>query len=272
MKISIVTVSFNSAATIRDTIESVLGQTYSQIEYVVIDGASTDATMDIVREYGDRIHRVVSEPDQGIYDAMNKGLNRATGEVIGMLNADDFYPSSNTLTKVGGVFNDPEVEACYGDLLYVKEVRNREKGVQKELDNLFLFQTGGTSVFNVVRYWKSGKYALKKFYWGWMLPHPTFFVRRSVYERYGDFNLNLGSAADYEMMIRLLVKHGIRTAYIPEVLAVMRTGGISNASARNRVLANIMDRKAWEVNGLKPLPWTLWLKPFRKIHQYFVKP
>jgi glycosyltransferase len=123
----------------------------------------------------------------------------------------------------------------------------------------------------VVRVWRSGGFAPGKFYWGWMPPHPTFFVRRSVYQRLGGFNLDLGSAADYELMLRFLVRHRLKTAYIPEVLVKMRTGGISNRSLLNRLKANRMDRRAWEVNGLRPYPWTLPLKPLRKIGQWLVK-
>lgn len=192
---------------------------------------------------------IVSEPDQGIYDAMNKGVRMAQGDIVGILNSDDYYASPAVLAKVVEVFNNPAIEACYGDLIYVDAA-----------------DTGRT-----VRYWRSGGYAPNKFYWGWMPPHPTFFVRRSVYQRFGLFNLDLGSAADYELMLRFLVRHRIKTAYIPEVLVKMRTGGTSNVSWRNRLEANRMDRRAWAVNELKPYPWTLWLKPLRKVSQWVVK-
>ncbi len=195
------------------------------------------------------LSQMVSETDLGIYDAMNKGVDRSEGDIIGILNADDFYASPDVLAKVAAVFQDSAIDACYGDLVYV--------------DN--------TDVGKVVRYWRAGNFSLRKFYWGWMPPHPTFFVRRSVYERFGLFNLDLGSAADYEIMLRFLVTKGIKPAYIPEVLVNMRIGGISNVSWRNRLAANRMDRKAWVVNGLKPYPWTLWLKPLRKIGQWIVR-
>jgi glycosyltransferase len=169
---------------------------------------------------------------------------------------------------VAAAFDDPLVEACYGDLFYVKE-----QGSRHELQD-----SGGTTQnskfktpnFRVVRNWKSGEYSPERFYWGWMPPHPTFFVRRSLYERYGTFNLELGSAADYELMLRFLLKHEITTAYIPEVLVIMRTGGVSNVSLKNRLSANRMDRLAWQVNGLKPYPWTLFLKPIMKIPQFLL--
>ncbi len=204
--------------------------------------------MVVARRYP-HISQIVSEADLGIYDAMNKGIGMSQGDIVGILNADDFYTSSDILAKVAAVFQDSAIDACYGDLVYV--------------DN--------TDIGKVVRSWRAGNFSLRKFYWGWMPPHPTFFVRRSVYERFGVFNLDLGSAADYELMLRFLVKKAVKPAYIPEILVKMRVGGISNASWGNRLAANRMDRKAWVVNGLKPYPWTLWLKPLRKIGQWRVR-
>ncbi len=246
--ISIITATYNAAKTIRDCLECLKEQT-TAVEHILIDGVSDDSTLSIVNEYTNHLTHVISEPDHGIYDAMNKGLKIASGDIVGILNADDFYPTSDTLAKVARVFVDPKVDACYGDLLYV-DGANRDK---------------------TVRNWRSGSFNPRKFYWGWMPPHPTFFVRRSVYEKYGLFNTDLGSAADYEIMLRFLVKYGIQAAYIPEVLVKMRTGGISNISVKNRLAANIMDRKAWKINGLRPYPWTLWMKPARKIGQWIWK-
>lgn len=258
--ISIITATYNAAKTLRDCLECVKDQTVPDIEHILVDGGSTDNTMEVVAEYRNNLAQIISEPDKGIYDAMNKGIRQTTGEVIGILNSDDFYPDHDTLAKVAAAFTDPEVEACYGDLLYVTEMAGTEKVGRCGADN-----------FKTVRYWKSGNYTPEKFYWGWMVPHPTFFVRRSVYERFGHFNLALGSAADYEIMVRFLVKHRIKTAYIPEILVKMRIGGVSNATVNNRIQANIMDRKAWEVNDLKPYPWTMLLKPIRKIPQWLFK-
>ena len=260
--ISIITVTSNAAATIAHCLESVNCQTMP-VEHIIIDGASTDSTLEIVRGISP-CARIISEPDHGIYDAMNKGIRLATGDIVGILNADDFYAHSGVLAKVAAVFADPMVDACYGDLVYVSEklesgIGNRESGVS-------------TQNFRIVRYWKSGEFRPEKFFWGWMPPHPTFFVRKSVYERYGMFNPDLGTAADYELMLRFLLKYQITTAYIPEVLVKMRTGGMSNVSLANRLKANRMDRMAWEVNGLKPRPWTLMMKPLSKIPQYFRKP
>jgi len=246
--ISIITATYNVSSTLHDCLESVSGQD-AEVEHILIDGASSDDTMVIVERYRDGLAKVVSEPDAGIYDAMNKGIALATGDVVGILNADDFYANDQVLVKVADAFSDSSVEACYGDLRYVD---HRDTG-------------------RTVRYWRSGKFSPGKFYWGWMPPHPTFFVRRSVYKRFGGFNLELGSAADYEIMLRFLLKHRLKAVYIPEVLVHMRTGGVSNASLSNRLRANRMDRKAWKVNGLMPKPWTLVMKPLRKVGQWVLK-
>ncbi|PLX91839.1 MAG: glycosyl transferase [Desulfuromonas sp.] len=252
--LSLITATYNAAATVGDTLASVAVQGI-ELEHLIIDGASRDATLKTVAQFP-HIAKVISEPDRGIYDAMNKGIAHATGEVVGILNADDLYAGPDILSKVLEVFKNPQVEACYGDLLYVKESTGE----------------GGRPRFDIQRYWRSGSFAPKRFYWGWMPPHPTFFVRRRLYEQFGGFNLELGSAADYELMLRFLLKHEVKAAYLNEVLVKMRLGGISNASLRNRLVANRMDLKAWTVNGLKPHLWTLALKPIRKIPQYWLRP
>lgn len=263
--ISIITAVYNGAATIADCLESVNVQTVP-VEHIIIDGGSTDRTLDIVRAAAGPSSKIVSEPDNGIYDAMNKGIRHATGDIVGILNADDFYAETDVLAKVAAIFADPMVEACYGDLVYVKESGEgrRAKGERDKQLSVACHR----SRIQIVRYWKSGEFKPDKFYWGWMPPHPTFFVRKSVYERYGAFNPDLGSAADYELMLRFLLKHRVNVAYISEVLVHMRTGGVSNASLKNRLRANQMDRLAWEVNGLRPYPWTLLMKPLRKLEQW----
>jgi glycosyltransferase len=235
--------------------QSVAKQTQTP-EHIIIDNASTDNTLKIVRQSAPAA-KILSEPDNGIYDAYNKGIAMASGEVIGILNSDDFYTSPDVLKKVAGLFEDPLVHACYGDLEYVETLNSGCKGAMAD-----------SARFRVVRYWKSGQYRPGSFYWGWMPPHPTFFVRKSVYEAYGLFRLDMGSAADYELILRFWVKHGLRVAYIPEVLVRMRVGGASNESLKARWKANSMDRRAWSVNGLKPLPWTMICKPLRKLSQY----
>jgi glycosyltransferase involved in cell wall biosynthesis len=245
MKISIITATYNSAATVRDTLACIASQQYSNIEHLIMDGGSKDNTLAVVKEFA-HVAKVISETDKGIYDAMNKGVQLATGDIIGILNSDDFYTSPLVLSKVAAAFEDPAVEAVYGDLQYVK--------------------AANTEV--VTRTWRSGAYKKKYLYYGWMPPHPTFFVRRHVYDKCGLFNTALRSAADYELMLRVLLKYNIHAQYIPEVLVKMRTGGMSNASVKNRLKANKEDEMAWKLNDLKPYFFTTWLKPLRKILQF----
>ncbi len=245
MKISVITVVFNGENTIRATIESVLAQDYAQVEYIVIDGNSTDGTTDVVKSFGDRIAKFVSENDRGIYDAMNKGIKLATGEVVGLLNADDLFASTDVLSQVALAFQHSGTDAVYGDLQYFDGETDR-----------------------TTRHWRTGIYRPGLFLWGWMPPHPTFFIRRNWYRRYNGFRLDMGTAADYELMLRMIHKHGAKLAYIQKVLVRMRTGGVSNLSLKNRLSANKNDRRAWKINGLKPYPVTILLKPFRKILQF----
>jgi glycosyltransferase involved in cell wall biosynthesis len=248
MTISIITATYNSAATVRDTLTSVSEQKYHSIEHIIVDGQSTDNTLHIVNEFP-HVKKIVSGKDKGIYDAMNKGIQLATGDVIGILNSDDIYAHDKVIAKVAAAFSNEAVDAVYSDLLYVS----------------------ADDINKVIRYWKSGNYNSKKFYWGWMPPHPTFFVRQHLYKQYGTFNLSLRSAADYELMLRLLLKHQVKAGYIPEVMVKMRTGGMSNSNIKNRIKANREDRKAWKLNELDPYFFTLMLKPVRKIFQYINK-
>ncbi|MBN8836624.1 MAG: glycosyltransferase [Sphingobacteriia bacterium] len=247
MKVSLITATYNSAKTIADTLRSVQQQTYPHIEHIIVDGLSTDETLNIVQTFP-HIHEVVSEKDKGIYDAMNKGIELASGEVIGIINSDDFYIHASVIEKIIAVFNDENCDAVYADLIYVDT----------------------HDVNKIKRKWVSGKVKSNSFLYGWMPPHPTFFVRKSVYENFGKFNLNLGSAADYELMLRFIHKHKIKIGYLPEVILKMRTGGISNQSVQNRVSANQNDRLAWKVNNMKPYWFTLYLKPLRKVSQFFI--
>jgi len=265
MRISIITVVRNSAATIENCLLSVSGQTVPA-EHIVVDGQSTDGTLELLAQAQIRNPQlqVISEPDKGMYDAMRKGIERASGDVIGCLNADDFYANTRVLERISGLFADPEVHTCYGDLVYIRGPgRDGPRVKVRQVDSQFRLPGE-----NIVRRWRAGVMSPQAFYWGWMPPHPTFFVRRNVYQEHGLFRLDLGTAADYELMLRFLVKHRVTTRYIPEVLVKMLVGGVSNASFRNRLRANRYDRKAWTVNGLKPYPWTLVLKPVRKVGQW----
>lgn len=247
MKISIVTPSYNSSETILDTVRSVHSQSYEDIEHIIIDGGSTDSTLQKIESAPNRVAEVVSEEDQGMYDAMNKGIGLASGDYIGILNSDDMYASADAVNNIAALLKNTDSDSCYADLEYVHS---------KETDK-------------VLRKWKSGPYRHGLFLNGWMPPHPTFFVRKSVYEKYGGFNTDLGTAADYELMLRFLHKERISVSYLPETIIRMRAGGESNASLANRWRANRNDRKAWRINNLRPYPWTLIMKPLRKVGQFF---
>lgn len=220
------------------------------LESIVIDGASTDGTLAALEALRPRIARLVSEPDEGIYDAMNKGLRLAGGDVVGLLNADDVYQDDQVLSRVARAFEDPSVEACYGDLVYVrKEDPSR-----------------------IVRYWRSGPPAPESFRWGWMPAHPTFFVRRGIYERHGLFDTRFRIAADFELMLRLLGRHRVKAAYIPEVLVRMRAGGTSGGSLGAIWRANAECRQAFRDLGLPSGPLFTPCKLARHGAQLFMRP
>jgi glycosyltransferase len=248
MRISIVTATYNSSATIADTLESVRIQTFQDTEHIIVDGLSVDDTLKIVSQYP-HVAKVVSEKDKGIYDAMNKGIVAATGDIVGILNSDDFYPDEQVLSKVAAVFNEKGCDALYGDLQYVDRI----------------------DVTKVTRNWKAGNYTKDSFKWGWMPPHPTFFVKRSLYENFGMFNLNMRTAADYELMLRFIHRFQIKLEYLPFVLVKMRAGGVSNKNFIARIKANREDKDAWTVNGVEPFWFTLYLKPIRKMSQFIFK-
>jgi len=245
MKISIITVCYNSASTIRDTFDSVLNQTYFDIDYVVVDGNSSDETVSIIKEYEHKFNgRMcwISEPDNGLYDAMNKGIRMSNGEIIGILNSDDYYVADDVLELITKSMSGENIDSCYGNILYKKNGKQ-------------------------YRYWKSGE--KKSFRLGWMPPHPCFFVKKSIYEKFGYFRLDCGSAADYELMLRFLEKEKVTTFWINEILVIMRVGGISNRSIFSRIGSLNNDKKGWIVNNLKPFFFTFFLKKVRKIPQYF---
>lgn len=246
MNISIITVSLNSSRTIGDTLRSVAEQTYPHVEHIIVDGGSNDDTMRVVNSFP-HVVKKISEKDEGIYFAMNKGINMASGDIIGILNADDVYADKDVLQKVADTFEDKNVDAVYADLVFVDPQDTKK----------------------IVRRWQSRSHQSKDFYNGWMPPHPTFFVRKSIYEKYGLFDTRLRSAADYELMLRFLLRHQIRSFHIPQTFILMRNGGKSTASLKNRLIANAEDREAWRINELNPHFFTLILKPVRKINQFF---
>lgn len=229
VKITVITVSYNSAATIADTVRSVASQSHPDVEYLVIDGASKDETVAILEEQREHLVALVSEPDDGIYDAMNKGIKLAKGDVIGFLNSDDFYASSDVLSRVARVFEeDPSLDACYADLIYTDQIHTSR----------------------TVRYWESNDFVPSAFSKGWCPPHPTFFVRRSVYERFGGFDLNYHIAGDFELMLRFLEVHKIRVRYVAEVWVKMRLGGTTNKSLKNIWMGNQEILRALRSHGL----------------------
>lgn len=246
--ISLLTATLNSGEMLEDALRSVRHQAV-QPEHIVIDGGSKDETLDIVERRRQQISKLLLNEGGGIYDALNKGIEVASGDVIGLLHADDMLADDQVLGDVTDAFMDNSVDAVYGDLRYVD--RN---------------DTGKS-----VRLWRAGDYSPNSLYRGWMPPHPTLFVRRACYEKFGLYRLDLGTAADYELMLRFLLVHKIPAKYIPRVLVKMRVGGASNSSLGARLRANRMDRKAWEVNGLKPYPWTLIAKPLRKVGQWWLR-
>lgn len=236
LKISIVTASFNRVDTIAQALASVQGQTWPAVEHIVIDGASTDGTLAVIEAQRDRLAVLVSEPDGGIYDALNKGFARASGDVVGLMHSDDFYADDRVLARVAQAFADPAVDGVYGDLDYVAKA----------------------DPSRIIRRWRSGAYQRSRLAHGWMPPHPTLFLRRAVIEQWGGFDTGFRIAADYDAMLRYLARGNIRLAYIPEVLVKMRVGGESNRSLSRILKKSREDYTALrrnEVGGLWALAW-----------------
>jgi len=216
----------------------------AKVEHIVVDGESDDETPEILAEHEDQIDVLIQEPDDGIFDAMNKGIQAATGEVIGILNADDRWQDSRVLRRVQNAFESTQVEACYGDKALVD------------------------GADQVIRYWEAGEHRPWKWLLGWMPPHPTFFVRRDVYERHGVFDNSLEIAADYELIHRFLYREDIDVAYIPEILTRFQLGGNSNAGLKEIAAANKEVHDVWRRMGSPAAFFVPFLKPGRKIFQY----
>lgn len=247
MKVSLITVTYNAEEFIEQCIKSVLSQTYDDIEYIVVDGKSTDNTMTIVEKYSGFISRIISEPDKGIYDAMNKGIALASGDIIGILNSDDFFPEDDIIQTVVDAFGGGITQIVYGNLWYILP----------------------TFPNKIVRRWKSQSYKKNLFQLGWMPAHTTFFARRNLFSEYGNYNIAFKTSADYELMLRFIHKYNLKAVHINKVLVVMRIGGVSNRSVRNRLSASWNDFRAMRHNSLKWPLLAIMLKPLRKISQYF---
>ncbi|MFH1868873.1 MAG: glycosyltransferase family 2 protein [Candidatus Omnitrophota bacterium] len=228
MKISIITVVYNNAEHIGDCLKSVTSQLYNDIEYIVIDNESRDGTQDVINLYKDKITRLVSEKDKGHIYAMNKGIEMATGDVVGFLHSDDIYMNENIIGLVADTFKNSSTDSLYGDLVYVKK------------DN----------IDKTVRFWRAGSYSPDSIKQGWMPPHPTFFVKREVYKKYGLLDTGFKISMDYEIILRFLYKQKISVLYLPSVLVKMRSGGVSNRSIKNILVKTMEDYRAAKSYGL----------------------
>lgn len=250
MKVSVITVCYNAKATLPDTLISIQEQSYKNIEHILIDGASSDGTMELVEKQSDKTTKFFSEPDNGIYDAMNKGIMSASGDIVGFLNADDIYYDNNCLSTVINEFREKNVDSVFADLVYV---------LSKNLNK-------------VVRYYCSAKFSECKFSRGLMPAHPTFFVKRKCYEKYGGFKTDYKIAADYELLVRFLFKHKITYSYIPRVLVKMRKGGTSTKNLKSNWILNKEIVRACAENGIKTNLLKVYLKYFTKILQLINRP
>lgn len=247
--ISIVTAVRNSATTVKDCLVSIQSQTYP-VEHIIIDGASDDNTLEIINNYRAGISKIVSEPDFGIYDAMNKGIALATGDIVGILNADDFYIDEHVIAKVAAMFDELPIDALFADLVFVRP----------------------GNLGKVVRYYCGDNFNLSRFASGWMPPHPTFFVKRECYEKYGMFKTDYKIAADFELLARFLVKHRIRYHYLPQVIIKMRTGGVSTSSLKSNIVLNNEILRACADNGITTNIFKVYSKYFRKCLQLLSRP
>jgi glycosyltransferase involved in cell wall biosynthesis len=246
MKISVLTVVFNRVDTIAAAIQSVTNQVYPNVEHVVVDGASSDGTLGVINANKSPDMLVFSEPDDGIYDALNKAIALSSGDIIGIMHSDDFFAHNHVLSKIAEFFTDPEIDGVYGDLDYISASDSN----------------------HIVRRWQAGSFAPAKLKRGWMPPHPTLFIRRQVVEGWGGYDIRYRIAADYDAMLRYLVKGQIKLAYIPEVLVKMRVGGESNRSLGRILLKTREDLQAMRQNGVGGLV-TLACKNLSKLPQFF---
>jgi len=247
LKVSLITVTYNSAATLQDTITSVAKQDYPNIEYLIVDGNSTDGTVDIVRKNEGIVSQWISEPDKGLYDAMNKGIQMATGDIVGIINSDDFYHKSDTISKIVNAFQEFGCQSVFGDVQFVHP---------EELDK-------------TVRYYSSRRFDVGAFSWGFMPAHPTFFTYRTHYEQFGYYKLDYRIAADFELLVRFLYKHKLSYHYLGFDFMKMRLGGLSTGSLKSTWIINQEDLRACRENGLKTNYLRLYSRYFRKVLEYY---
>lgn len=247
IKVSIITATYNSASTIVDTVRSVMSQTHPNIEYIIIDGGSKDETLRLIEPYREHIAKIVSEPDKGIYDAMNKGISMATGDVVGILNSDDFFTSDDVVSALATEFaTDKELAAIYGDVHFVRE----------------------PDLNTCVRYYSSAIFSPRMFRFGFMPAHPSFYLRRGHYLRHGVYDLNFRIAADYELLVRMLHKNRLKTKYLKKDFVTMRVGGISTRNIHNRLLISKEDVKACRQNGLYTNLFFICFKYLYKVFEF----
>ena len=247
MKISIITATFNSAQTISDCIASVNNQIYKNIEHIIIDGASKDNTVDIIKSMPNRVFKLISEPDKGIYDAMNKGISYANGDIIGILNSDDYYKEFAVIEKIVRLFEKCKTDCVYANIDYV-DPNNGDK---------------------IIRKWVSGAYRLNSFKKGWHPAHPAFFVKKEIFDKYGKYDLSYELAADFELMLRFVEKYQISNCYLPESIINMRLGGATNKNLRNILKQNMECFKAFKKNNLDVSVFYPIFRLLPKIHQFF---
>lgn len=246
MKVSLITVTFNSGQTLSETIRSVSAQDYANIEYIIVDGASTDGTQDIVKSHGGIISEFISEPDRGLYDAMNKGISMATGDIVGIINSDDFYHRPDAISRIVAGFLDSQTECVFADIRFV----------------------AAEDLNKTVRYYSSKRFNLGAFSWGFMPAHPTFFTYRKNFEKYGLYKTDYKIAADFELLVRFLYKHQLPYRYLNFDLMKMRLGGVSTASLKSTWIINQEDLRACRENGLKTNYFRLYSRYFRKMLEY----
>ncbi len=246
MTISIITAVYNNKNYIADCIESVLLQSYKNIEHIIIDGGSVDGTKEILENYRSKIACYISEPDKGMYDAINKGISEATGDIIGILHSDDLFAGKNIVAEIANTFLKTNADGVYGDLLYVERA----------------------NVSKIIRYWKSSPFLVGNLKKGWMPPHPTLFLRKDVLNKTGFYNTNYKIAADYDFMLRVLTTPGLRFECVPSVITHMRTGGASNRSIKNIILKSWEDYLILKRNKVGGF-YALFLTNFSKLGQFF---